>query len=72
MKRARFGRAHFKEFADSSLNFDVVYYVESRNYDTFMHVQQEINFKLKRALEIEKISMAYPTQTLYLHKETNP
>jgi small-conductance mechanosensitive channel len=63
-----FSRAHFKEFADSSLNFEVVYFVLSQDYDVYMDVQQDINFGIKEAFDARGIEFAFPTQTLYLQK----
>ncbi|HSA83777.1 MAG TPA: mechanosensitive ion channel family protein [Patescibacteria group bacterium] len=68
-KETRFDRAHFFKFGDSALIFEVVYYVISGEYNTYMDIQQTINFALHEKLEKENISMAYPTQTLYLHKK---
>lgn len=59
-------RIHFKEFGDFSLNFEVVYYVQNRDYAVFMDVQQDINFKIKEAFEKEGIEMAFPTRTIYM------
>ncbi|MBI4232420.1 mechanosensitive ion channel family protein [Candidatus Peregrinibacteria bacterium] len=63
-----FGRSHFSQFAAASLNFEVIYFVNSQEYEVYMDRQQEINLKIKEAFEKEKITMAYPTQTLYLKK----
>jgi len=65
----RFDRAHFKQFDDSALTFEVVYHVGVADYNQYMDVQQEINLRLKDALEQQSVSMAYPTQTVYLRKE---
>jgi small-conductance mechanosensitive channel len=65
---ARFDRAHFKEFADFSLNFGVVYFVESQDYKKYMDIHQTILFQIKQEFEREGIVMAYPTQTVYLRK----
>ena len=67
IKLADFGRVHFKEFADFSLNFEVVYYVNTGNYDKYMDVQQKVNFAIKESLEKEKIEFAYPTQTILVN-----
>ena len=67
---ARFDRAHFKAFGDSSLDFEVVYYVCSGDYTRYMDIQQEINLALFRALAREGIGFAYPTRTVYLKKES--
>ncbi|MBT4277438.1 mechanosensitive ion channel family protein [Candidatus Falkowbacteria bacterium] len=67
-KLARFDRGFFKEFADSALIFEFVYYVDSGEYLDYANVNQEIFFKIKEAFEKEKIEFAYPTQTVYLEK----
>jgi len=64
----RFDRCHFIQFDDSALSFEVVYYVKSPNFAEYRDVHQNILFKIKTAFEKEKISMAYPTQTIYLTK----
>jgi small-conductance mechanosensitive channel len=63
-----FDRAHFASYGDFSLNFEVVYYVLSRDYNTYMDTQQEINFRIKEEFETRAIEFAYPTQTLFIDK----
>jgi len=65
----RFDRAHFSAFGESALMFDVVYYVLGSDYIQYMNIQQEINLKLKEALEEHNIKFAYPAQTIYLEKQ---
>ena len=65
---ARFDRAHFSRFDDSALNFDVVYYVQSGDYTSYMDIQQNINIKIMEIFEEMGVDMAYPTQTIYLQK----
>jgi small-conductance mechanosensitive channel len=67
-KDAVFDRAHFLSYEDFSLIFEVVYYVNSRDYNKYMDIQQEINFAIKEEFEKRGIEFAYPTQTLYLNK----
>lgn len=62
-----FGRAHFKSFGESSLDFEVVYFVLSGDYDLYMDVQQAINLLLVRSFEQEGIGFAFPTRTVHLH-----
>lgn len=66
----RFDRAHFNSFGDSSLDFEVVYYVLDRDYALYMDIQQEINLQIMRKFEAAGIEFAYPTQTLFLEKES--
>jgi len=65
-ERGRLDRAHFKAFGDSSLDYEVVYYVESVEYNVYMDVQQAINLALVRRFEAEGIEFAYPTRTLFI------
>jgi small-conductance mechanosensitive channel len=66
----RFDRAHFKGFGDFSLNFEVVYWVKVPDYNVYMDIQQAINLALYRKFGDEGIEFAYPTQTLFLEKES--
>jgi len=67
---AKIDRVHFKEFGDFSLNFEVVYYMNSKDYAKYLDTQQEINFAIKDAFEKEGIEMAFPTQTILLSKQS--
>lgn len=69
-KRARFDRVHFKEYGDSSLNFEVVYFVTNSDYSIYMDVQEAINQEIFRRFEEEGIEFAHPTQTIVIQRET--
>ena len=69
IKLAEFARAHFSEFGDFTLNFEVVYYIRTPDYDKYMHIKQEINLGLIEAFEKENIIMPYPTQSVLLKKD---
>ncbi len=62
-------RVHFTEFGDFSLNFNIVYYLKTKDYAKYMDTKQEINFAIREAFEKEGIEMAFPTQTIFLNKE---
>lgn len=66
---ARFDRAHFYRFDESALTFEVVYYILSSEYNDYMNVQQEINLKIKKAVEEEGSGFAYPTRTIYAYNK---
>lgn len=61
-----FDRAHFKEFSASSLDIEIVYYVTSGDYALHMDTLQNVNLAIKEKFEKECLSMAYPTQTVYV------
>jgi small-conductance mechanosensitive channel len=69
-ENARFDRVHFKEYGDFSLNFEVVYYVTTPDIKTYLDIQEAINLEIFRRFHEEGIEFAYPTQTLFLQKET--
>ncbi|MDD3087431.1 MAG: mechanosensitive ion channel family protein [Candidatus Omnitrophica bacterium] len=70
-KEAIFDRAHFFSYGDFSLIFEIVYYVVGGDYNKYMDIQQEINFLIKEEFEKRGIEFAYPTQTIYLPKNTS-
>jgi small-conductance mechanosensitive channel len=63
---ARFDRAHFKEYGDSALVFEVVYYVLDRDYNLYMDVQQAINLAIFERFACEGVELAYPTRTVHV------
>ena len=68
IKLVEFDRCHFKEFADSSLNFELVYFVNSNDYVYYMDANQKINLEIYKLFNKEKIEFAYPTQTVFVSK----
>lgn len=64
----RFDRVHFDSMESSSLDFLLVYYVESSDYLVHMNVKQTINFAIIKQFGEAGIEIAYPTQTLYIPK----
>ena len=69
LEGTRFDRAHFKSFGDSSYDFEVVYYVDTSDYNAYMDIQQAINLAICRGLAERGIEFAYPTRTIYMHNE---
>lgn len=68
--RTRFDRAHFAEYSDYSLRFEIVYYVLSPDFTVYMDAQQAINLDIHRRFEEAGISFAYPTQEILLRYAT--
>ncbi len=65
---ATFDRAHFATFGSYSLNFEVVYFIESSEYMDYMNVQQDINLTIFKKFAAEGIEFAYPTQMVVMNK----
>lgn len=68
-EQATFSRVHFHKFEDSSLSFEVVYFVEDRAYELYMDIHQEVLLGIKEKFEQEGIAMAFPTRTVVLEKQ---
>jgi small-conductance mechanosensitive channel len=63
-----FDRAHFAKFGSYSLDFEIVYFIESADYVLYMNTQESINLKIFKAFEEQKIEFAYPTQTVLVNQ----
>jgi small-conductance mechanosensitive channel len=70
-KMAELDRVHFARFGDFSLEFEIVYYMLSTDYKDYMDTQEKINLKIKEEFEKEGIEFAYPTQKIYLGKDSS-
>ncbi len=68
----RFDRAHFKGFAESSLEFEVVYFVLDPSYNIYMDQQQRINLRLVEEMEKLGARFALPTRTVYMNMPERP
>jgi small-conductance mechanosensitive channel len=66
VRGVRFDRAHFKGFGASSLDYEIVFWVLSPDYNLFMDYQQEILLNILRELRARDVSLAFPTRTLHV------
>ena len=57
-----------KHLRDFSLVYEIVYWMLTPDYNTYMDVQQTINLEIYRTFAEQKIEFAYPTQTVYMNK----
>lgn len=62
-------RAHFQAFGAFSLDFEMVYFVHSSDYNDYMDAQQAINLAIYKKFEEEGVEFAFPTQTLHVLQE---
>lgn len=69
--RLRFERCHFMAFGDFSLNYEIVYYVDSNDYLTYCDLQQSINLDITAEFEKNGIEFAFPTQTIFLQNQNS-
>ena len=53
LELTRFDRAHLLQFVERGLEFEVVYYVLSADYNVYMDIQQDINLAIMRAVHAQ-------------------
>jgi small-conductance mechanosensitive channel len=68
-QRTRFDRAHFKSYGDFSLIFEIVYYVDTADYNVYMDIHQAVNLGIHEQFEQTQIEFAYPTQTVFISQQ---
>ena len=65
-EEVRFDRCHFKEFADSSLIVETVYWVTVRDFKVHLDIQQRVNLSILERFGAEGVEFAFPTRTLVM------
>jgi small-conductance mechanosensitive channel len=61
-----FDRAHFKNYGDYAIHFEIVYLLATADFRQFMDIQQTINLEIFRRFAEEGIEFAFPTQSVFL------
>ncbi len=57
--------ATFDSFGDSSLNLQVLYFIEIVDYNEYMKIRQEINYGIMEIVTRNGGEFAFPSQTVY-------
>ncbi len=65
-KELEFDRCHFADCGSYSLDFELVFYVLSPDYNVFMDYKQKILLSIVRQFEQKGVEFAFPTQSLYI------
>ena len=64
--QVKFDRAHFTSFGESSLDYVVVYIMQTADYGVYMDTQQAVNIALMREFAAIGVEFAFPTRTVVL------
>ena len=62
------GRVRFMEFGESSLDIMVQYFVDTMDWDVYIKIREEINFKIMEIVKQHGSSFAFPSRSVYLEK----
>lgn len=72
-KNCTFERVHLNTFAASSLDFELVYWVESSDYNVFVNAHHNILVSILELFTREGLEFAYPTQVhIERHQNAQP
>lgn len=63
-KGTTFDRAHLLNFAEYSLKYEVVYFIESGDFASYATIHQQINFRILEVFHDRGIQFAFPTQSV--------
>ncbi|MPN07314.1 hypothetical protein SDC9_154580 [bioreactor metagenome] len=69
-QEATFARTNFASFGAYSLNYEIVYYVLSADYDRYMQINEQINLAIKEGFEQLGVSFAFPTTSVQIQDKT--
>jgi MscS family membrane protein len=61
-------RVKLYDFGDSSVNINILYFVDTMEYDIYLNVRQEINYQIMEIVENNGSEFAYPTRTVLVKK----
>ena len=64
-------RIHLSDFGDFSINFELVYWVESSDYTLHMDLKQDILLAIFDQFIENEIEFAYPTQSIFIENNGN-
>ncbi|MEO8710811.1 MAG: mechanosensitive ion channel domain-containing protein [Parafilimonas sp.] len=71
-KQTTFDRCHLIAFADFSITYETLYFINSSDYKTYMDTQQNIYLDILDAFEEKGIDFAFPGQTFILQHPAPP
>ena len=55
----------FDSFGESSLNIQVLYFIDIVDYNEYMHIREDINYRIMQIVTENGAGFAFPSQTVY-------
>ena len=56
----------FAEFGDSSINIMILYFIDGNDFENFVSVREDINFKIMEIVKQHGSGFAFPSRTVYM------
>ena len=66
----RFERCHLRQLGESGAEFEVAFHSESKEFEPLVAAEHEVNLCLLEAFAAGGITLAYPTRTVLVERET--
>jgi small-conductance mechanosensitive channel len=66
--KLRFDRCNFDAFGDSSLDFELVYFVLDPDFNISMNLKEMLMLDILKKFTAEGIDFAFPSQSIYIEK----
>lgn len=61
-------QVHFEKITNDGYSIRISYFIQNTTFVDYLNIRQNVNFNLIQTLEKEKISLAYPSQSIYIKK----
>lgn len=72
VERGKFERCVLRNFADSSLEFEAVFWANSAELDEQMAIIHRVNVGILRAFHEAGVSFAFPSRTVHVRRDGDP
>lgn len=60
---------YFDSFGDSSLDIFLYFFTNTTNWEEFLKVKEDVNFRIMSILEKEEVEIAFPSTSIYFENE---
>lgn len=61
-------QVHFEKITENGYSIRISYFVQNTTYFDYLNIRQNVNYKLMQTLENSKVSLAYPSRSIYVKK----
>ncbi|SFL83301.1 MscS family membrane protein [Gracilibacillus orientalis] len=61
----------FTDYNDSSLDIMLYFFTKTINWDEYLKIREDVNFKIMGILEEANVSVAFPSRSLYLEQDSH-
>jgi len=62
---------NFNDFGDSSLDIFIYTFTNTANWEEYLEIREDIHLKMKRIIEDNNSSFAFPSQSIYIENSPN-